>query len=186
MYFCKATPRQKDQLRSLYCMATVFFGICTGMPLMSAQLTQRSLPKTADDYYEQGLLHYQKRDWEGAIAAFTQAIQINPGDRDAYYRRGFAHCKLEEAQASNLDFSHSSALHPPAYCMNGVLRVDSSGMGFQLDPGELERKGYELLQNGDIEQAAQALQKASTIFRAQGKILRYRKVQQALGKLMRP
>jgi hypothetical protein len=30
------------------------------------------------------------RDWEGAIDAFTQAIQINSGDRDGYYRCGFA------------------------------------------------------------------------------------------------
>lgn len=174
---------------SLNCKSRqVLLGAIAALGMMPPTIAQPpvAVPQvSADDYYEHGLSRYAQRDWEGAISAFTQAIQINPGDRDAYYRRGFAHCKLGVPQAANSDFRHSSAFHPPAFCLNGVLRVNSSGMGFQPDPGELERKGYELLESGNIEQSVQVLRSASIIFRAQGEMLRYRKVQQTLGKLMR-
>jgi len=81
----------------------VFSGVIAAlcmMPPAIAQLPVATPQMSANDYYERGLSSYAQRDWEGAIAAFTHAIQLKPGYSDAYFERGFAYGKLgKTAQA---------------------------------------------------------------------------------------
>ena len=41
----------------------------------------------ADDFYIQGEEKYKKRDFQGGVAAYTQAIQLNPNYAEAYNDR---------------------------------------------------------------------------------------------------
>jgi len=148
-----------------------------------AQFPTASPQMSADDYYERGLSRYAQRDWEGAIAAFTHAIQINPGDRDAYYRRGFAHCKLGETPQSNKDFRHASSLHPPALCINGVLRVDRAGASWQMDPIQLEQQALRVADSGELQKAIEMLQQSAKLLRSQARMSDYHRVQNTIIKL---
>jgi Flp pilus assembly protein TadD len=40
-------------------------------------------------------------DYSGAIADFTQALQLEPKDADAYYNRGYAELVLGQVRASD-------------------------------------------------------------------------------------
>ena len=47
------------------------------------------------DYFESGLEKARNGDYYGAIADFTEAIEINPNDYYAYYNRGNSKRNLE-------------------------------------------------------------------------------------------
>jgi hypothetical protein len=71
----------------------VILGAIAMLSVMSSAIAQPPILQpqmSADEHHEHGLTSYAHQDWEGASDAFTQAIQINPGDRDGYYCRGFA------------------------------------------------------------------------------------------------
>ena len=46
-----------------------------------------SFGQTADEYFDSGYDKAEAKDYYGAIADFTKAIEINPNDASAYYNR---------------------------------------------------------------------------------------------------
>jgi len=50
-----------------------------------------SSTSTAQDFYNSGLVHASKGNYDRAIAEFTQSIKINPNYADAYNNRGLAY-----------------------------------------------------------------------------------------------
>lgn len=66
-------------------------------------------------------------DIERQIAALTRAIDANPADADAIYRRGSLHWKLGHRAAAITDFNRAAALDPSgpapaaARLANGIL-----------------------------------------------------------------
>ncbi|MFN6567809.1 tetratricopeptide repeat protein [Dendronalium sp. ChiSLP03b] len=71
-----------------------------------------AVPK-ADNYYIQAGDKYDKGDFQGAIADYTQAIKLNPNYLKAYNNRGLARYLLGDNQGAIIDF-------------NQVLKLDSS------------------------------------------------------------
>ncbi len=47
----------------------------------------------------------------GAIADYTQALQINPDDAQAYYNRGIAYTFLEEMESAVADYQQAASIY---------------------------------------------------------------------------
>ncbi len=79
----------------------VAFTVGKALPLINAQ----SIPKeswafvtqvSAEDFYKRGLDKAKHKDFEGAIAEFTQAIRLKPNYPKAYYKRALARYQPNE------------------------------------------------------------------------------------------
>jgi tetratricopeptide (TPR) repeat protein len=62
--------------------------------------------------YQEGLQRYQEGDYEGAIAAFSQAIELAPDYAIAYNDRGVAFLMLGEYERAVADYGQAIALNP--------------------------------------------------------------------------
>jgi tetratricopeptide (TPR) repeat protein len=85
--------------------------------------------KSADTYYNQGLEKYKNKDFQGAIADYTSAIQINPNYAEAYNSRGDARSELGDKKAAIDDYTSAIKINPnyaEAYNSRGV---DRSALG---------------------------------------------------------
>lgn len=51
-------------------------------------------------------------DFQGAIAAYTQAIELDPNHFKAYFNRGFAHDKLGQFDKAIFDYSKALLIEP--------------------------------------------------------------------------
>ena len=49
-----------------------------------------SKKEAAEKYFKLGEQKYNKKDYQGAIADYDKAIELNPKDVRAYYNRGVA------------------------------------------------------------------------------------------------
>jgi serine/threonine protein kinase/lipopolysaccharide biosynthesis regulator YciM len=64
----------------------------------------------AETYKRQGSEKYEKQDFRGAIADYTQAITINPNDGEAYYERGINYTNSGDNQKAIEDFRQAANL----------------------------------------------------------------------------
>jgi tetratricopeptide (TPR) repeat protein len=62
-----------------------------------------SFSQTAREHLENGLDKYDLKDYYGAIADYTKAIEINPNSAKAYYRRGLEKYRLRDKNGSCQD-----------------------------------------------------------------------------------
>ena len=81
----------------------------------------------ADDFFIQGRDKYQKGDYQGAIAAYNQAIQLNPNYVYAYLARGFVRADLGDKQGMIADFNQAVRINPndaEPYLFRSRVRAD--------------------------------------------------------------
>ncbi|MBD2337487.1 tetratricopeptide repeat protein [Calothrix sp. FACHB-156] len=57
----------------------------------------------AKDWFDKGIMKVNEGKYEEALAAFTEAIKIEPRYAEAYYRRGLIYAKYPENQPLNAD-----------------------------------------------------------------------------------
>jgi tetratricopeptide (TPR) repeat protein len=80
---------------------------------------------SARSYYQFGIANGTKGDLNGAIAAFNQALQIDPKYLPAYYSRGFAREKQKDDEGALADFNRAIELDAnywPALYERGTLK----------------------------------------------------------------
>ncbi len=80
----------------------------------------------AEDFFIQGNDKYEKGDYQGALAAYSQAIVLNPNYVEAYNRRGIARRALGDNQAAIADVNEALRINPSdalAYYDRGIARV---------------------------------------------------------------
>jgi len=102
---------------------TAVFAISVQVP--SAPLVAET---KAEDFLIQGEEKYEKGDYQGAIAAYTQAIVLNPNYAEAYNGRGNARYRLGDYKAAVADFNEALRINPnyaEAYTNRGNARPDS-------------------------------------------------------------
>src|SRR6476469_10848624 len=79
----------------------------TLIPAASTSTTQVS----EADFFKRGTYKVMAGDFQGAIADFTSAIQINPSLARAYYNRGFVRSQLQYYQGAIEDLSRAIQLN---------------------------------------------------------------------------
>ncbi len=63
--------------------------------------------KKSEDYYNQGIAHFEKGNRSLAISDFTKAIKMNPRFAMAYYYRGSAYLRKREYDQVISDFTEA-------------------------------------------------------------------------------
>lgn len=69
-------------------------------------------PKSAIEWLKRGIVQANTNDFEGAIAAFNQAIALKLDYATAYYNRGNAYARTGNARAALVDYSQVILLKP--------------------------------------------------------------------------
>ncbi len=117
-------------------------------PRPSVPQTTATAPRQrkAEDFISLGGAKANKKDYQGAIADYTQALQISPNNPDAYYRRGYIYNNIKNYQAALEDFNQVVRLSPKntsAYAYRGFVRLQmkdyqgamsDSEQAIRLDP----------------------------------------------------
>ncbi|MDJ0554731.1 MAG: tetratricopeptide repeat protein [Microcoleaceae cyanobacterium MO_207.B10] len=80
---------------------------------------------------------YEQQNYKAALAEFNQALEIEPGNADAYIYRGDVKEKLEDNHGAIADYNQAiniDATHPKAYYRRGnVLRKVGDNWGAIAD-----------------------------------------------------
>lgn len=88
-------------------------------------------------FFQRGLAKYEQQNYQGALAEFNQAIEIDSGHPDAYIYRGDVKEKLEDNRGAIADYNQAINLdstHPKAYYRRGnVLRKVGDNWGAIAD-----------------------------------------------------
>ncbi|TFI51978.1 serine protease [Mastigocladus laminosus UU774] len=97
----------------------------TQQPTRTVTRTGKQQPN-AESLISLGGAKAQKGDYRGAIAAYEQALQINPSHPDAYFQRAVAYYDLKNYQAAFEDLNQVVRLTPnsPVAYMNRGLTQD--------------------------------------------------------------
>lgn len=74
----------------------------------------RQTPK-ADNFYLKGTDLAEKKDYDGAIEAYSRAIEINPQYELAYLERGNAYYYLKDYPRASADYTKAIAINPQNY-----------------------------------------------------------------------
>ena len=69
-----------------------------------------SFGQTAEEYYNRGNSKAKAKDYYGAIADYTKAIEINPNDAGAYYNRGISKYYLGDKNGACQDARKTQGL----------------------------------------------------------------------------
>ena len=71
------------------------------------------VPKgNADEHYVQGILHFQKGQYDPAISEFTKSLKIKPSFTEGYRYRGLAYVKKGELDEAILNFTKAIEKYP--------------------------------------------------------------------------
>ena len=92
---------------------TCAFVVSALVALHSGCSSVPALPEVAKGYTERANVKLAvNKDYYGAIEDFTQAIEFDGGDADAYLGRGIAHQKIGNTQSAREDFRKAVSLNP--------------------------------------------------------------------------
>jgi tetratricopeptide (TPR) repeat protein len=82
--------------------------------------------KTATDWFESANRKHDVEDYQGAIEAFTKAIQLKPDFADAYRGRASTKYLLADYEGSIADYTEVIKLKPDAdaYYVRGLAKFD--------------------------------------------------------------
>ncbi|MYG08791.1 tetratricopeptide repeat protein [Candidatus Poribacteria bacterium] len=69
-------------------------------------------PDYADAYYDRGVAHGKKREFDLAILDYTKAIELNPDYVNAYCNRGSAYLPKGEFDLAIADYTKAIELNP--------------------------------------------------------------------------
>ncbi len=125
-------------------------------------------PKDAAGYNKRGIAWSEKRDYDRAIADYTEALRLNPQYHFAYYNRGIAWRNKGDADRAIADYSEALRLNPKyadAYNNRGIAwaskrdyerAIADYGEALRLNPKDakaLNNRGYAWASKGDYERA---------------------------------
>ena len=82
-----------------------------------------SFGQTSAQYFKSGFDKFEAKDYYGAIADYTKAIELEPNYADAYYNRGNSKRKLKDYYGAIADYTKAIELDPNysnAYSNRGI------------------------------------------------------------------
>ncbi len=92
-------------------------------------------PASTDGYAEQGIAHFEKSDFNGAIADFTKAIELNSTNLEfCFYFRGMAFYRIGKLDEALADVSKAIALreHPRFFDDRGNMLAQKGDLAAAL------------------------------------------------------
>ncbi|MEK7485684.1 MAG: tetratricopeptide repeat protein [Planctomycetota bacterium] len=69
-------------------------------------------PKTAFDYFQQGVINSYRKKFDEAISDYTEAIRLNPQLSEVYSNRGVAKQKKKDLEGAIADYTEAIRLNP--------------------------------------------------------------------------
>ncbi len=93
----------------------------------SSQVSSIESAKIAEESAHQGQKKYGQKDFQGAIEAYTKAIQLKPDDATLYPNRGQARRDLGLKKDAIDDYTHAIRVNPndaDLYCQRGTIYQD--------------------------------------------------------------
>ncbi len=117
-------------------------------------------PKYLEAHLGLGECYYKLKQYEKAIAAFSKTTQLDPKSDRAFYYRGRSHFTIQEYEAAIRDFNHALSIKSDiadAYYYRGIA--------------------YSKPDLGDEDTALHDLERAAKLCKAQGRMDKFRKVQ---------
>src|SRR5207302_8344603 len=69
-------------------------------------------PQNPAAYRNRGLVYYDQKDYDKAIADYSTAIRLDPKFADAYYDRGVVYIAQQDRTSATNDFQKVLALQP--------------------------------------------------------------------------
>ena len=121
-----ATPKlitkqnTKRMSRRTTAIAAALSVLALGSPLVGANANP-----LADNFFNSGVDKYKQGDYQGAIADYAKAIEINPQDVGAYTNRGIAKNGLKDYQGAIADYNKALEINPKdaiAYSNRGASK----------------------------------------------------------------
>ena len=94
--------------------------LALGSPLMTGCVNP-----LATNFYNSGVEKHEKGDYQGAIADYNKAIEINPQYVNAYYNRGVAKYRSKDYQGAIADYTKVIEINPQfasAYSIRGASK----------------------------------------------------------------
>jgi tetratricopeptide (TPR) repeat protein len=85
-------------------MKKIFY-LLTALIISSSGCNQK-----AEQYFNKGLEKGKQKDYLGAIADYTKAIEINPKYMEAYYNRGMTNIAIGQKDRGCMDLSKAGEL----------------------------------------------------------------------------
>ena len=152
-------------------------------------------PQTPTDFYIRGISHSVSRRYRAALRDYTQAVTLDPQFAEAYLRRAEVRYWLEDDSGVLTDCQHASTLCPSeanVYYYQGMARyrldyVQSAIAAFTQaithDPEDARyyyRRGLAHQDLHDLDEAAKDLRQAARLYRKQGDLTKYQRLQQYL------
>ena len=107
------------------CVWTLLIAVCL-LPNVSVATDSAASAAPAADAYLKGNVSLAKRDYDAAIASFTEAIRIDPKDAKAYSSRGIAYEGKGDMDKALADYSEAIHVDPKsavAFYNRGIAYV---------------------------------------------------------------
>lgn len=89
--------------------------ICISLILLVSACASNESRKYADEFYEQGVVWYEKQEYDRSIESFTKALEMSPDADDTYrvhFNRGMAYYKNRDYDQAIYDFTKSIETAP--------------------------------------------------------------------------
>jgi len=131
---------------------------------------QRPSESRAREYYQQGLQKIENGDEPGALTAFDRAIDIDPDDANAYYKRANIHFDMDNHELAIVDYSAAIERDPnysDAYFNRGLAQADTGNLQaaisdfsqvLQLNPNDPDAYYHRGLMSHEVDDFQSSLQ----------------------------
>jgi tetratricopeptide (TPR) repeat protein len=81
-------------------------------PLLSQPEMAPAAQKSSEQWVKEGNDHYKAKEYEQALAAYTQAIALAPGQAAIYLSRGTTYSQLGQYDQAIADYTQAITLDP--------------------------------------------------------------------------
>ncbi len=128
-------------VQSLQTQTSVFPNVNLKLKTANAEVIQHLIrrfdtpsldPQDGDAYFNRGTTRYDLRDQPGAIADYSQVLELDPTHAVAYNNRGLAWADMGEFDKALSDFNQAINLDSHlfvSYCNRGLLRMEQDDAG---------------------------------------------------------
>jgi len=90
--------------------------------------------KYADQYYDEGLIFYERMEYDRSILSFTKVLELAPYGKEnhkVYYNRGIAYFKNRQYDKSIYDFTKALEITPEKDKKMKIIILEYRGNAFQ-------------------------------------------------------